>query len=294
MIELTYKNYFTVSGHGKKFNCNFEPLNEPFDNFFKESQKAAKIIWDNKQGPIHIMYSGGIDSEFMLSVFLSLKMKVTPVIIRLQPNYNDHDTGLAFKFCKDKGIKPTVVDIEFDKFVDSGMLVEYAKNYKCDKYHMSALMYAISTLDGTILCGGCEPYIRNDNNTWVFEFSEYEWSTSHLFQDKNIPGTPNFNCWTKEQNISFLLDPIMIDLAYNRVYGKLGSRSSKHIVYNRNNNFNLVNRPKLHGYELIEQSEIFKHPAFKEVKKHGKKYNGLYSKNYFDFLKILGFHDNVY
>lgn len=288
MIELTKNNYFTVSGTADTFKCHFDPLPKTFDNLYVESCRAAEEIYANRQGPLHLFYSGGIDSEFMLSVFLSLGIDVTPVILQLQPHYNDHDTDYAFKYCKDNDLAPMIIDLDFDQFVNSGKIVEYAVKYRSDKYHNSALMFAIEHVDGTILCGGCEPYIKKTaDSKWIFEFSEYEWCFSRLFVEQGIAGTPNFNCWTNEMNTSFLADPRMIDLAHNRVPGKLGSRSSKHIVYNRNNDFNLVERPKLHGYELIEKSPIFQHEAFKEIEKAGENYNGTWSIDYFDFMETV-------
>ena len=84
---------------------------------------------------------------------------------------------------------------------------------------------------------------------------------------------------------SFLSDQRMINLANNQISGKLSSNSSKFIIYNRNGNLNIEERPKYHGYEKIEISTIFQDPTFKEIELLGKSCDGIYSTNYFDFLK---------
>ena len=85
--------------------------------------------------------------------------------------------------------------------------------------------------------------------------------------------------------VSFLSDNRMQDLANNKVPGKLGSESSKHFVYNRNSNFNLEVRQKLTGYEIIERRDIFKHDSFRELTEFGKTCSGVYSIDYFEFMK---------
>jgi hypothetical protein len=79
----------------------------------------------------------------------------------------------------------------------------------------------------------------------------------------------------------------MKDLATHQHFGKLGSNSSKQIIYNTDNNFNLEARPKYHGYETIETSDIFKHDEFKEFELLQEQYGGIYCEEYFTFIKRL-------
>ena len=88
--------------------------------------------------------------------------------------------------------------------------------------------------------------------------------------------------------ISFLSDERIQNLARNKFPGRLGSESSKHYVYNRHSNFNLVVRQKYTGYEIIEKSEIFKHESFKELEQFGKTCNGSYARDYFEMMKKNG------
>ncbi len=103
----------------------------------------------------------------------------------------------------------------------------------------------------------------------------------------NIIGTPHFNRYTPEMMRTFLEDPRIKELASNQVPGKLGSDSSKYIIYNRHNQFDLKERPKYHGYEQIEKMDIFQHESFKELSEIGKQWDGSWSMNYENFLNTI-------
>lgn len=289
MIPLTKDNYLTYEGTGPTWTCNIQPFPKKYDNLFLEAQKAAEELYSLKQGKLYMMYSGGVDSEFALSIFLSLGMDITPVIIKLSPDYNDHDIAYAYDFCKSKNITPVIIDIDFDNFVKSGLMFDYAKRYKSKQYQMSATLHALSKLDGTILGGHCEPYVNHvtTTNTWNVHYDEYEYSIANYYFENNIYGTPNFNSWTSGMMASYLTDPRILDLVNNKFPLRMGSNSSKHMIYNRHGNLNLTVRPKLHGYEVVEKREIFKHESFKAIEEFGKTCSGVFKKDYFKFMKEM-------
>lgn len=286
MITLTKNNYIQAYGCGNNFNVLINSIPNKFDNYYKESVFAAEEIYSMKQGNLNILYSGGVDSEYALSIFLKSGIPIHPVIIKLNPNYNAHDTDYAIKFCEDKNIKFTVIDIDFDNFVTSGLMLNIAKEINCSIYHRSATAYAAQQLDGTVLLGDGEPYIKlKDDGVWNIEIYQHDYAVANYFKKHGIYGTPHFNRYSPEMMAAFLSDHRMIDLANNRVPGKLSSNSSKFIIYNRNGNLNIEERPKYHGYEKIETSKIFQDPSFNEIAVLSKSCDGIYSTNYFDFMK---------
>lgn len=285
MLPLTKNTYIRSTGSGANFDIELDQLPQTFDNYFKESLIAAEEIYSIKDGKLYMLYSGGVDSEYALSVFLHLNMDVTPVIINLAPNYNSFDIEYAINFCNKKGITPLIINLDFDNFVESGKFLEVSKICRSELYHMAATAYVAGQLEGCVLLGDGEPYIKKNNDTWDVEIYEYDYAVWNYFVEKGIHGTTHFNRYTPSMMISFLSDSRMVDLANNNVYGKLGSNSSKFIIYNRDSNFRLEERPKYHGYEKIETSEIFQHDAFRELEILGKEWNGVYSKDYFDFMR---------
>jgi hypothetical protein len=287
MINFSKNNYVVPLGTGDNFTISFSPLPSNFNNYFIESCIAAEEIYSLKQGKFYILYSGGLDSEYAISVFLHLKMDVTPVIINLNPNYNNFDTAYAIDFCNKHNLTPLIINLDFDKFVTSGKFLEVSKICRSEIYHRAATAHVAEQLSGTVLLGDGEPYIKKNNSSWDVEIYQHDYAIWNYFVDKGIYGTTHFNSYTAEMMMSFLTDTRIVDLANDSIPGKLGSNSSKFIIYNRHSNFNLGERPKYHGYETIEKSKIFQHDAFKELEIVGTKWNGVYSKKYFDFVAGL-------
>lgn len=284
-MQLSKNNYILPSGHGDKFTVNIRDL-PSCTNYFTATLKAAEEVYNQRRGKLHLMYSGGVDSEYALNAFLHLKMDVTPVIIKLG-EYNNFDTKYAFEFCEANKLNPLVIDIDFDQFVKSGEILELAYIIKSDKYQRCATAHAIGMLDGTVICGDGEPYIKlnPDTKRWDITIYEHDYAVANYYEKYGVYGTPHFNRWHPEMFTSFFLDQRIDDLASNRVPGKLSSESSKFIIYNRNSNFNMPERPKYHGYELIENSPISQHENITLIDTFSSTWGGVYSTDYYSFIE---------
>jgi hypothetical protein len=286
MITLAKDSYIRATGNGKDFNIEIDPLVKTSLNYYQASVEAAKEIEANRHGPLYMMYSGGVDSEYALNVFLSQGINITPVIVKLAPSYNLFDIGFAHKLCSNKGLTPLVIDIDYDKFVTKGSMLELAVVMKSKVYHYVTTAYAIGKLDGTVICGDGEPYIRKDVNTggWNVHIDEHDYALPNFYRIMGVYGTPHFNRYTPAMMRSFMETQRMRDLASNSVEGKLGSHSSKWLIYNQHSNFNLQQRPKFHGYEKIDSSKIKQHESFAELEKLGQQWNGVWEEGYTAFM----------
>jgi hypothetical protein len=264
MIPRIKSDFMRPSGTGLTWKFDLDPLPKKFDNYFVEACKAAEEIYDLKEGKLHVMYSGGVDSEHALSVFLHLGMDVTPVIVKLLPDYNDHDISYALKFCEKKNIKPRIIEINFKQFLESGKFEEINNIIKSNAYARATTCHALSLVDGSIICGEGDPHIGKNEKTgiWYFNDVEHAYSMNTYMEHQGIDGTVFFNGYSAEMVAAFLTDPRMRDLADNKVPGKLGSHSSKYIIYSRHSGFDLEERPKYHGFEKIIETELANHPDF--------------------------------
>jgi hypothetical protein len=285
MLPLSKNNYIQHSGTGSNFTIKLDLLPQA-TNYYEESILAAEEVYSIKEGPLYIMYSGGLDSEFVLSVFLELRMDVTPVIIRMG-DYNAHDIKYATDFCQAKNLIPKIIDIDFDKFVTSEKILDIALESRSMLYQRPVTAYVAGQLDGTVILGDGEPYINldNTNNTWNLIIDEHDFAVCNYLLNRQIPCVPHFNRYRPEMMSSYMLDPRMRGLAEHRYPGKLGSNSSKAYIYNRCSPFTLVPRQKYTGYELIEKSKIFNHPVLAKLKEQCKNYNGLVAFNYHEFIR---------
>lgn len=289
MIPLIHDNYLQGTGNGPTWNVSISPPKRKIKSYFNETLDVAEYIYANRTGKIHLLYSGGMDSEFVFNIFLKLGIEFTPVIIKLNPNYNDHDLAYALSFCESKNIKPIIVDVDFNHFVSSGKIVDIAEKIKCAGYQIPVTMHVANQLDGFIVLGNDPPYMKLNtaSNTWQLEELELIHSILNNFRINRLEGCPFFLSYTPEMMLSFLLEPRMVELANHIHPGKLGTNTSKIHVYNNNTNFNMVQRPKYTGYENIENSKIFQHENLTIFKEFQKMWGGAYYENYHELIKRL-------
>jgi hypothetical protein len=289
-LSLIKDNYVIPSGTGDTWQLKFTTVTRPVKSYWEEINDMAEYMYANKTGKIHLLYSGGMDSEFVFNLFLEKGFEFTPVIIQLTPDYNNHDIKYALDFCESKCITPVIYKIDFDNFVKSGKIIDIAKSVQCSAYQIPTTMFVAGQLDGFVVMGDCPPYIRPDPITKIWSYVELEkvWSILKYFEKNNLDGCPWFLSWSPELLLSYLQDPIFQALADNKILGKLGSNSSKIHVYNRGNNFNIPNRTKYTGYEHIETCEIFKHENITIFNNtFDTQWGGTHSENYHSLIKKL-------
>lgn len=285
MIEQRKNNFYRTSGTGDTFQLEVDPVTRDVGSYGDELILNAKEIYDKKSGKLYCMYSGGIDSELVMEVFLSLGMDITPVIINLTPNYNDHDMKWAYEYCNKKNLKPLIINVDLKKFIQSGEILDVAKKSRTGFYQYLSTMKVALSLDGEILLGQDEPYISPINDIWYFLEKESWCGWANLYNEKHIRGTSCFLSWSSETLLSFMLDPIIQDLGNNRWPGKKGTFTSRKFVYGRK--FPMPTREKYTGWELIEKTELIEHENILQVKDLLNVYSGLASIEYNQLVKTI-------
>lgn len=262
-IPLRLNDYFIGSGTMDTWSVKLSPCTRTPLSYHEELLFNARFIKDSTKDKIYLMYSGGIDSEYTLEIFLSLGIDITPVIIKLNPNYNDKDYSTALAFCESKSVKPIVIDIDFDNFVKSGQFKKIADQTDTPVFQYPVIFDAASRLDGVVLMGSDEPHFARLNDSWVFDEMERIYTVSRWYEATGIEGTPAFLNWSAETLLAFQNEQLVMDLFNNKWPGRMGTNFLKSKIYNQA--FDIKSREKLDGYELIRQSEIFKHPDIQEV-----------------------------
>jgi hypothetical protein len=299
-MDLTYNNYLYGTGSGNTWHVNIDPPAGPVKSYFEETLTSIEYVYANKTGKIHLMYSGGLDSEFVARILLHLKMDFEVVIIRLtnpgHNDYNDYDTKYAFEFCKSHNITPIVYELDFMKLVESGKHRELAESVECCAVAVATTLYVTQQIDGFTLMGNDPPYIRyeKDKDAWYLEELQYIHSLLRYYKKFNLQGCPFLLSYRPEQMLSFLLDPAIQELGFNKLPGKTGSNSTKSYAFNRGNDFNMdvydfVNktRIKVTGHEKIYR-DCMDHPNLAVFKNEFKeKWNGEYLEYFPDVVKRL-------
>lgn len=293
-MQYIYNDYLKYIGHGKDFRTEIVDLHKTKLTYFEETVNAFKLLYEQKQGKIYVFYSGGIDSEYAISIFQVLKIPIVPVIIKFQNDLNSHDTDYAFKFCRDRKLDPLVIDFDIIKFVESGRILDISTRFKNYAYQYNATLDTIMKFDGTVFMAEGDPYFRidTDTNTWNYIEFERNLSLIEFFKEYNVTGTPILLAYTSGMLSSLLLDPVIKKLTNNEFPGRISSFSSRYKIYNNNPYFSLESRQKYGGYEKFEQLDIFKtHPVFDEFKKLIEQYSNLHIRDYKKFLIETGLND---
>jgi len=285
MIEQRKNNFYKTSGTASTFQLQIEPVTRDVGSYCDELILNAREIYDKKSGKLYCMYSGGIDSELVMEVFLSLGMDITPVIVNLIPDYNSHDMKWAYEYCNKRNLTPLIINIDLEKFITSGEILDIAKKSRTGFYQYLPTIKAALSLDGEVLTGQDEPYISPVNNTWYFIEKESWCAWANLYNDRHIQGTSCFLSWSAETLLSFMLDPTIQDLGNNRLHGKQGTFSSRKYVYGKK--FPMPVREKYTGWESIEQTDLINHENIFIVKNLLNTYSGKVLIEYNQLTKIL-------
>lgn len=286
-MDLLHNNYMRSEGHGPTFAVEIDPPTRPVKSYYEETVIACEMIWSKKDAPLQLCLSGGLDSEYVLAVLLRLGMTVEPVIMRTK--YNSPEIKYAFRFCHEHNLEPTVIDLDYDKFISSDQYLEIAETMMCADWRIPANMWLAEQLTGTVITGNDPPHMKlnTKNNLWYLDEEEIIHSQLRYWHVKGIKGTPFLLSYTPEMMLSFLLDPTMEKLANHEYPGKLGTNSTKVHVFNNVSNFNLMQRVKKHGYELVEKHPIFSHPNIQTVKSWQSKWKGTSDHQYHEVISKL-------
>jgi hypothetical protein len=300
-MELTKDNYLYGWGHNEEWTVNIDPPRKKVKTYFLETLDAVEYIYANKTGKFQVLYSGGLDSQYVCEVLIRLNIDFDPVIINLKNNageiLNWHDIKYAYEFCESKNIKPITYNLNFEKFVDDGKHLEIAASVECGGIAMPSTMYVASQLDGFSLIANDPPYLLYQDNVWYLNETEYTHGLLRFYKKYNVNGCPFLLSYTPEMMLSFLLDPRIQDLVDGKYPGKIGTNSSKSYVFNNGSGFNLPvydfvskERIKFHGFEEIKKHEIMMHPNMKIFREINKQWLGEYLENYHDAVKRLSIY----
>jgi hypothetical protein len=303
-MELIKDNYLFGTGSGKEWDVSIAPATRQTKTYFEETLDTAEYVYANKTGPLVLLFSGGLDSQYVLNIFKGLKFNFTTVIIRLRSHsgeiYNEHDIKYAIDYCEGNSISPIYFDLNFDQFVHSGKILEIAESVNCASYVLPATMHVASQIDGFTVLGNDPPYLRlnKETNTWQLEELEIIHSLLRFYKKHELPGCPYFLSYTPEMMLSFLLDDSMASLANDKYPGKIGSNSTKSHVFNRGSGFNMPcydfekgSFVKLTGYEIINNSNIANHPHMLKFAELRKICGGEYLEDYTLAINRLQFRD---
>ena len=152
------------------FTLTINPYEFTLDTFENNSNRVANELANSYEN-IHIFYSGGLDSEYVMKTFIQNDLKFTTVFI-LTP-YNKKDLSYAINFLEFHNIKPVVYEYDESEMLRIMMMKCVQTGYfsfisgiqldVCDK---------ISDNNGSVLLGAGEPFTPPERGLKVSEWTK--------------------------------------------------------------------------------------------------------------------------
>lgn len=272
-VELTHGNHFEFGYNGQSFNfrtsvddrwwvkygtCTRKPM-----GFGDECLITARMIRDRTHLPIHVMFSGGLDSEVALRSFVQAGIPVTAAICRFAHDLNIHDISYAVIVCEALGVPYKFYDIDLIRFWYTDAY-EYAIRTYAISPQLITTMWCADQIDGFPVMGSGEPYLVKDvplgykakesdytRTTWSLWEKEHIAAWYRHFMMRNREACPGFFQYTPEIMYSFVTEPPVVDLVNDTKRGKLSTLNSKAEVYGRH--FSMIPRQKYTGFEKVPE-----------------------------------------
>ena len=264
MNELTYKNHCKFGYNGEYFNFRKTPEDqfhvtygkcerEPY-NFKKECIETAKLIYQKTDLPIYVLFSGGIDSEIVVNVFMEAGIPFTPVTVVFDDYINEHDAKYAFSFCEKHNLNHKILNLNILSFWENEMMY-YADMTKANSPQINVMMWAMDMLNGyTVFCDGTSNYIKDN---FINREINFCWNRFMMLTKKE--GVPTFFTYTPELMLSFLND--IEEKTLNTPYYNFSKDGSSHCSYHKIRNevyklyWNWEERKIYNGFEKIMNTD---------------------------------------
>jgi len=235
-------------------------INKPL-SYYEELYENARNIRDIIQGPLDLLFSGGIDSEVILRIYLDLKIPINVYIFRYENMFNYREYNHAIRICTELNVKYKIIDFNLKKFFENDAYDIWTKCY-CNSSGWLPLMKMTSYLDNTPIVGRGDPYWQKQiNGEWLFEIDEGAkfWTTYH--KKINRIAITDWYEYRPEIIISHFQLTRIKTLIDNRQPGKLSSFSNKCLIH-KDYWKDIIIRPKMTGFEKDKIPDKNSKPIF--------------------------------
>lgn len=231
---------------------------------FIEAQQACRLIYEQHRQPLMICLSGGIDSECVAQAADACGVPYELVIMRLAPNFNDHDTIFAQQYCEKIGKTPIWIDLDIVRFYETGLFLEYALKYRTNSPQFASHLWLADQIQGLPVFAGSFPYMNyfdSEGNllkdSFLYTAEDKEYGVDRFFQKTGKSGVGHFFQYTPELYFSFLVHTIAGASLEQRLKKELRSHyeMKKNVFSEGGFNIHLVpeRKQKFTGFEKLKE-----------------------------------------
>lgn len=186
------------------------------------SIRAAQAVRAATDKKIVVLYSGGMDSEWILESFVLAKIPVTPLVIVYDDDLNGHDVGWARRYIERRGLTPIYEQLNLRDWYGSKAQLEIAELSQTTELAYTTQFQAMARLnDGNrfFITGYDEPGMAADDSgaerRWNLFYNERHYSVVKLFQRLGIPGIANWGRFSSELFAAYVCQPQWMLMAAN-------------------------------------------------------------------------------
>lgn len=184
------------------FTVTVNPYKFEMDSFHNNAVRVAKELCDVHNN-LYIMYSGGLDSEYVVKVFAENNLPFTPLIV-VTP-FNVAELMYTVKFLRKYNLKPHVINYQREPFLEMSRQTILDKGYRGS---MMAMIHdvcdKVADLGGNVITGNGEPmhprpgsvlddlvnicefgfYVQNHPGDHIGGFYTYDIALNYSFADE--------------------------------------------------------------------------------------------------------------
>lgn len=255
-----HKHFAFRTSEDEKLTIDFGlRARRPTTSFFEESILAAQEIYETYGAPT-IQYSGGLDSEMIVSAFRHAGVPFKCQTLRYTGGINDHDVRYAVSYCEAHGIKQDFYDIDAVKFIQSDEAQEIAWQCQTKQVVYTIFFKALRESGEFCIHGGGEPVVewqlpsqdaanRLYKRRWVAWEHERYYSPLKFMIANDLDSLPCFYHYTPELWTSFFKNKYIQRLVRNQ-YAKHINKSDD-LKHQTNEGHNPEKRLKYNGFERV-------------------------------------------
>lgn len=221
----------------EKFWVEHGPCTQPPMDWRSECIRATDLIYQSTDKKIVVYYSGGIDSEIVCKSFIENGHPFEVLIAKYDNGINAFDFNNAIKFCKKFDIKYTVVEIDFQTFIESNFYPYRDKPYPNFSWAKNFIKYILDRGHGFRVMGDGDPTVIKDpanklkiygdtisvlipsrgvpTRDWVYDEEtmtgdlfycemEMDFELHSYMEDQDIDGVSMFYHYTPELLVSYI------------------------------------------------------------------------------------------
>lgn len=275
-----YWHYGTGAAQKRRINADdsfttaWHPQTVKISNFKDAVLYNARTTADFYEGKkFGLLFSGGSESELILRAYKEIGKDIKAYIFRYENDINLYDVSYAVAIAESLSVNYQVIDFNLESFYNR-QAEQISELAQIDRPRALPQLKFLDFIDEIPIAGASDPtwFREHDNyqtdSNWLMCDWEHDIGWSKYVREINRPAVMEWFKWTPEIVVGFTKMKWFNLLVNNKIYGKLGTNSTKLQGY-KEVYPEMINRVKKTGFEPIDS-------VIADFEKHlENKYNGL-------------------